>query len=188
MNESSHSILESYKNDGFIYCITSNTIVNGKPVVKIGKTQGINKQFSRSRTIENSFYNDSLNHLIQRYSTYYVNLEVLYFIRVGNHHEAEKMLFDILKKYHIEREFFYFNKFAINIAFKSVEKKFKNIEDLIKKANYKQLTYLNYYIREILPPPKKRSRLDLINELNEIQESQESQKTHEENLQEFLYN
>lgn len=167
-----NNILEACKNDGFIYCVTSNIILNGKQVVKIGKTQGTHPNISRSKIIENSFYNDSLNNLIQRYSTYYVNFKVLFFIRVGNHHNAEKMLFEILHKYHIEREFYYYNKFAIDIAFKSVEKKFKNINELIPHLNYTELTYLNYYIREILPPSKKRSRSDLINELNELNELQ----------------
>ena len=128
------SKLESLiQNDGFIYCIRTNLKYEEKDIVKIGKTKfGNKKRFCEVK-----------NHIMQRYGTYYPNCSILHLQRVGDHHKAEKMIFRLLKKYHLKKEMYYFDRNSINIAFKKITKKYPNIDSYLHKRNIRDLTKIN---------------------------------------------
>lgn len=126
------------ENDGFIYCIKTNLKYNDKNIVKIGKTKFGNKK-SKSE-VE--------NHIMQRYGTYYPDCNILYLQRVGNHHKAEKMIFKLLKKSHLKKEFFYYSENTIKIAFKKITNKYRSVDHFLNKKNVKDLTTINVNRRE----------------------------------------
>lgn len=121
------------ENDGFIYCIRTNLKYDEKDIVKIGKTKFGNKTSK----------NQVENHIMQRYGTYYPDCSILYLQRVGDHHKAERMIFKLMKKSHLKKEFFYYSENSIKIAFKKITKKYPNVDLFLNKKNVKDLTKIN---------------------------------------------
>lgn len=131
-------ILDSYYNDGYVYCFLSGlTNVNNKNLVKIGKTQ-----FKATDTEQ-----QTMNGLLRRYSTYYPDFEVIHFLRVGNCHLAELKLFELLKNLHYHKEHYIFDKDLVNNAFNQVSTEFPNIQDLITSVDINTSTRINKIIR-----------------------------------------
>jgi hypothetical protein len=128
------------ENDGFIYCIKTNLKYSDKDIVKIGKTKFGNK--NSKKEVE--------NHIMQRYGTYYPDCSILHLQRVGDHHRAEKMIFRLLNRYHVKKEFFYQNDKNIKFAFKKITLKYPNIDVFLNKNNAKDLTKINVVRREEL--------------------------------------
>jgi hypothetical protein len=126
------------KNDGFIYCIRTNLKYKNKNIVKIGKTKFGNK--TSKIQVE--------NHIKQRYGTYYPECSILHLQRVGDHHKAEKTIFDLLKKNHLKKELFYYSENTIKNAFKNITKKYPSINHFLNKKNIKDLTNINVNRRE----------------------------------------
>jgi hypothetical protein len=126
------------ENDGFIYCIKTNLKYADKDIVKIGKTKFGNKKSKRE--VE--------NHIMQRYGTYYPDCNILHLQRVGDHHRAEKMIFKLLKRHHVKKEFFYYYDKNINFAFKKIIQKYPNVDVFLNKKNVKDLTKINVIRRE----------------------------------------
>ena len=90
-------LLESYDNDGYIYCLMTGLSVlsNGSSqqehsLVKIGKI-GMKKNENEQQVIDK---------LLRRYNTYYPDYDVIHFMRVGNCHKAEMSIFESLKHLH----------------------------------------------------------------------------------------
>jgi hypothetical protein len=126
------------ENDGFIYCIRTNLKYNNKHIVKIGKTKFGNK--TSKTQVE--------NHIMQRYGTYYPDCTILYLQRVGDHHKAERMIFNILKKNHVKKELFYYVDANIKIAFRKIINKYPSVDLFLNKKNVKDLTKINAIRRE----------------------------------------
>lgn len=126
------------ENDGFIYCIGTNLKYKDKEIVKIGKTKFGNKKSKKE--VE--------NHIMQRYGTYYPYYSILQLQRVGDHHRAEKMIFKLLKKYHVKKEFFYYSDKIIKNAFNRIIKKYPNVDNFLNEKNSKDLTKINVIRRE----------------------------------------
>ena len=94
--------IDGYQNDGYVYCIKTNSLIEGKQIVKIGKTV-----MKESEDI-------TLNSLLNRYSTYHPNCIIYKSVRVSNHHDAEKYIFELLKDIHYKKEHFYLGSFKDN--------------------------------------------------------------------------
>jgi len=138
-NQVSMSKIESLiKNDGFIYCIRTNLKYDNRDIVKIGKTKFGNKKSKKE--VE--------SHIMQRYGTYYPYCNILHLQRVGDHHKAEKMVFKLMKKYHVKKELFYYSDKNIKTAFKKIINKYPNVDSFLHKKNIKYLTKLNVVRRE----------------------------------------
>lgn len=133
------SLLDSVKNDGYIYCIlTGMKNKMGDNLVKIGKIE-----MKRNET-----EHQVINKLLRRYNTYYPDYEIVQFIRTGNHHEAEIYIFDLLKHLHYKREHYIYNAKDIEDAFNNGNEKFPNIQELLEKSSVEDISLLNKNIRE----------------------------------------
>lgn len=120
-------LIDSYINDGYIYCILPKS--NDKPpVVKIGKTI-------------------CEKNLLARYSTYLPGCSILLCKRTGNLHLAEKMVFKELTSIHYENEWFHFNEDKIESAFKKAIDKYPSVETLLNSCY--DLNLLNRANRDI---------------------------------------
>lgn len=132
------NILDSYYNDGYIYCFMSGLkCKNGNNLVKIGKTS-LKKSYTEQQT---------LNGLINRYSTYYPDFEIIHFIRVGNCHLAELRVFELLNDLHYNKEHYIFNDKIINQVFEQILLEYPNIQELIKKVDINVLNNINRFIK-----------------------------------------
>ncbi len=129
------TVANAYLNDGFLYCVT--TMDNR--LRKLGKTQMLQSQDK----------DKVLSSILNRYSTYYPNCSVVHVIRVGNYHEAEKMLFEVLQDIHYEREFFWGDPHKIREAFAYVSYRFPHVGDLLPLMSPEEKTDLNRTMRAL---------------------------------------
>lgn len=127
-------LVNSYLNDGYIYCIH----VKGSETVKIGKTT------------MNSKYNEEevLSKLLNRYSTYYPDCYILNYIRVGNYHKAEVTIFNLLDHLHSNKEHFQFNETEITNAFNIIKELYPDVNSLVKNTNINLLAKTNIILRK----------------------------------------
>lgn len=138
-------LLESYDNDGYVYCIMtglnirSYTVLelNFVPLVKIGKI-GMKKNETEQQVLDK---------LIRRYNTYYPDFEVIHFMRTGNCHKAELSIFDSLKHCNYKREIYTYDFDSIQQAFEKASQEFPNIQDQLEKADVQVVSELNQKLR-----------------------------------------
>lgn len=126
-------IIDSYRNDGFIYCISYGDGSN----IKIGKMQN-----NICDTLE-----DSETKLLTRYSTYYPDCKIIKCVRVGNYHNAEREIFNLLREIHYKKEHYFNNKNLINDAFTIIMNKYPDVNQLLLKCNPIEMTRINDYLR-----------------------------------------
>lgn len=133
-------LVDSYYNDGYIYCLSTGLKVNDVPLVKIGKI-GMKVNDTEQQVI---------NKLLRRYNTYYPNYEVIHFIRVGNCHKAELSVFELLKDtgLHYKREIYYNNN-KISEVFDNIKEEFPSIQEQLLKSNSTITSNLNNIIRKL---------------------------------------
>ena len=133
-------LLDSYYNDGYIYCLSTGLKVNDVPLVKIGKI-GMKVNDTEQQVI---------NKLLRRYNTYYPDYEVIQFIRVGNCHKAELSVFELLKDtgLHYKREIYYNNN-KISEVFDNIKEEFPSIQEQLLKSNSTTTSNLNNIIRKL---------------------------------------
>lgn len=127
-----NKIINSYKNDGYIYCIHTK----GKNTVKIGKT-----------SLENKSNEETLTKLLNRYSTYEPNCYIMRSIRVGDCHKAEDKIFELLSNKHYAKEHYYYDEKCINEAFEKISKLYPNVITLIKDVDAVTLTKINKQLK-----------------------------------------
>lgn len=130
-------LIDSYENDGYVYCIKTGLNDN---LVKIGKIS----------MKQNDTEQNVIDRLVRRYNTYYPDCEIIEFMRTGNCHMAELNIFDLLKHLHYKREMYNYNYEDINEAFNKSVKKYPTIQDRLKRFDVKVLSELNRKIREKL--------------------------------------
>lgn len=118
----SSELINSYLNDGFIYCILTNLKKEKNCLVKIGKIE-----MKRQDTEEQVY-----NKLLRRYNTYYPQYSVIYFKRTGNCHLAETFVFKELKKLHYIKEMYFFDEFEIQEAFAKASDRYPCVDELLK--------------------------------------------------------
>lgn len=133
-------LLDSYYNDGYIYCLSTGLKVNDVPLVKIGKI-GMKVNDTEQQVI---------NKLLRRYNTYYPDYEIIHFIRVGNCHKAELSVFELLKdtRLHYKREIYYNNN-KISEVFDNIKEEFPSIQEQLLKSNSTTTSNLNNIIRKL---------------------------------------
>ena len=133
-------LLDSYYNDGYIYCLSTGLKVNDVPLAKIGKI-GMKVNDTEQQVI---------NKLLRRYNTYYPDYEVIQFIRVGNCHKAELSVFELLKDtgLHYKREIYYNNN-KISEVFDNIKEEFPSIQEQLLKSNSTTTSNLNNIIRKL---------------------------------------
>lgn len=133
-------LLDSYYNDGYIYCLSTGLKVNDVPLAKIGKI-GMKVNDTEQQVI---------NKLLRRYNTYYPDYEVIHFIRVGNCHKAELSVFELLKDtgLHYKREIYYNNN-KISEVFDNIKEEFPSIQEQLLKSNSTTTSNLNNIIRKL---------------------------------------
>lgn len=127
--------IDGYHNDGYVYCIKTGNHINGKQIVKIGKTV-----MKESEEI-------TLSNLLNRYSTYYPNCIIYKSVRVSNHHDAEKYIFEILRDIHYKKEHFYFDENKIEQAFNFIKTSYPDINTTVINSDIDTVSYLNKQIR-----------------------------------------
>ncbi len=123
INDCSNKLVDSYLNDGFIYCILTGLSHNGNKIVKIGKTS------MKIQDDETQVYKK----LLTRYGTYYPDYSVVHFKRTGNCHSAEKLVFKKLKKLHYTKELYFFDESKIELVFGKVINRYECLEELLNK-------------------------------------------------------
>lgn len=128
--------IDGYHNDGYVYCIKTDSLIEGNQIVKIGK---IGMRESEENT---------LSTLLSRYSTYHPNCIIYKSIRVSNCHKAEKYIFEILKDIHYKKEHFYFDEKLINIAFGKIKIEYPDINTTVINSDINTVSHLNKYIRQ----------------------------------------
>ncbi len=135
MNESTvmtaNELLESYDNDGYVYCILLPEPISAMSLVKIGKI-GMKKNESEQQVI------DKL--LRQVY-------EVVHFMRTGNYHKAELSIFESLKHLHYRREIYTYVFEDIKIAFEKAGMEYPSIQENLEKADISVISELNKKLR-----------------------------------------
>jgi hypothetical protein len=140
----SENLTSAYLNDGFIYCILTKLKHNNIPLVKIGK---IGMKVNEDEDIVNQ-------KLISRYNTYYPGYYIIHFQRSGNHHLAEKFVFENLKSIHHSKEMYYFDEYRIQYAFKNAQDLYPSVEKLLQTCyDLDILNRTNRDIREIKKSP-----------------------------------
>lgn len=140
-------LLESYENDGYVYCIMtglnirSYTVLelNFVPLVKIGKV-GMKKNETEQQVLDK---------LIRRYNTYYPDFEVIQFMRTGNCHKAELSIFESLKHLHYRREIYTYKFDDISMAFEKALKEYPSIQDRLEKADVSVVSDFNKKLRDL---------------------------------------
>ena len=140
-------LLESYENDGYVYCIMtglnirSYTVLelNFVPLVKIGKI-GMKKNETEQQVLDK---------LIRRYNTYYPDFEVIQFMRTGNCHKAELSIFESLKHLHYRREIYSYKFDDINVAFEKALKEYPSIQERLEKADVYVVSDFNKKLRDL---------------------------------------
>jgi hypothetical protein len=133
-------LLDSYYNDGYIYCLSTGLKVNDVPLVKIGKI-GMKVNDTEQQVI---------NKLLRRYNTYYPDYDVIQFVRVGNFHKAELSVFQLLKDtgLHYKREIYY-NNDIISDVFDNIREEYPNIQEQLLKSDSTTISTLNNKIRTL---------------------------------------
>ena len=132
-------LLESYDNDGYVYCLmTGLNKVNSMSLVKIGKI-GMKKNETEQQVIDK---------LLRRYNTYYPDYEVVNFMRTGNCHKAELSIFESLKHLHYRREIYTYMFEDIKTAFDKAGMEYPNIQEQLEKADISVISELNKKIRQ----------------------------------------
>jgi hypothetical protein len=133
-------LVDSYYNDGYIYCLSTGLKVNDISLVKIGKI-GMKINDTEQQVI---------NKLLRRYNTYYPDYDVLQFVRVGNCHKAELSVFELLKDtgLHYKREIYYNNN-KISEIFDNISKEYPSIQDQLLKSDSMTISSLNNTIRKL---------------------------------------
>jgi hypothetical protein len=141
MNESTvmtaNELLESYDNDGYVYCILLPEPISAMSLVKIGKI-GMKKNESEQQVIDK---------LLRRYNTYYPDYEVVHFMRTGNYHKAELSIFESLKHLHYRREIYTYVFEDIKIAFEKAGIEYPSIQENLEKADISVISELNKKLR-----------------------------------------
>ena len=131
-------LLESYDNDGYVYCLmTGLSKVNSMSLVKIGKI-GMKKNETEQQVIDK---------LLRRYNTYYPDYEVVHFMRTGNCHKAELSIFELLKHLHYRREIYTYVFEDIKDAFEKAGMDYPSIQEQLEKADISTVCELNKKIR-----------------------------------------
>jgi hypothetical protein len=117
---SSLRLIESYYNDGYVYCLLTRIEDpnSKKQLVKIGKTK---------MKVEDDEIKVKKK-LLSRYNTYYPDYDVLYFIRTGNCHKAERYIFKTLKCLHYKKELYLYDKKKLDKVFSIINKYFPNTQ------------------------------------------------------------
>jgi hypothetical protein len=134
-------LVDSYYNDGYIYCLSTGLKVNDISLVKIGKI-GMKVNDTEQQVI---------NKLLRRYNTYYPDYEVIQFVRVGNCHKAELSVFELLKDtgLHYKREIYYNNHNIISNVFDNIREDYPSIQDQLLKSDSITISTLNNTIRKL---------------------------------------
>ena len=132
------NLVDSYYNDGYVYCLKIPSNIFGVELVKIGKIE-----MKRDDTEQNV-----IDKLLRRYNTYYVEYDVLEFMRVGNCHLAEKYIFEILKEMHYKKEMYVYDNMKITNAFKAALERYPNIRDRLASVDINTMSKLNGVIRD----------------------------------------
>lgn len=142
MQKQSEELVNSYLNDGFVYCILTKIKNDDYQLVKIGKMQ-----FKRQDT-EKQVY----RRLLRRYNTYYPEYIVKHFTRTGNCHLTEKAIFKDLKtqSLHYNREIYIYDEELINKAFKKACDKYPCIKTLIYNSNINVLNNTNKLMKILI--------------------------------------
>jgi hypothetical protein len=131
-------LLESYDNDGYVYCLmTGLSKVNSMSLVKIGKI-GMKKNETEQQVIDK---------LLRRYNTYYPDYEVVHFMRTGNCHKAELSIFESLKHLHYRREIYTYVLGDIKAAFEKAGMEYPSIQEQLEKADIYVVSELNKRLR-----------------------------------------
>ena len=135
MEKQSAELVNSYLNDGFVYCILTKLKKDDFQLAKIGKIQ-----FKRQDT-EQQVYKK----LLRRYNTYYPEYTVKNFTRTGDCHLTEISIFRELKKHslHHNKEIFIYDEHLINSAFQKACDKYPCITKLIYNSDINVLNYTN---------------------------------------------
>jgi hypothetical protein len=135
-----NKLVESYYNDGYIYCLSTGLKANDIPLVKIGKI-GMKVNDTEQQVI---------NKLLRRYNTYYPDYDVIQFVRVGNFHKAELSVFQLLKDtgLHYKREIYY-NNDIISDVFDNIREEYPNIQEQLLKSDSTTISTLNNKIRTL---------------------------------------
>jgi hypothetical protein len=128
--------IDGYHNDGYVYCIKTGNHINGKQIVKIGKT-----------VMKESEY-VTLSTLLNRYSTYHPNCIIYKSVRVSNCHKAEVDIFNILKDIHYKKEHFYFDENKIEQAFDLIKTSYPDINTVVSNSDIVTVSNLNKQIRQ----------------------------------------
>jgi hypothetical protein len=133
-------LVDSYYNDGYIYCLSTGLKANDISLVKIGKI-GMKVNDTEQQVI---------NKLLRRYNTYYPDYEVIQFVRVGNCHKAELSVFELLKDtgLHYKREIYYNNN-KISEVFDNISKEYPSIQDQLLKSDSITISSLNNKLRKL---------------------------------------
>lgn len=132
-------IIDAYKNDGFIYCITGTFIEIDNIMYKTCKIGKIQMKHT---------YDKTLSSLLCRYSTYIPDCKIHKFVRVSNCHKAEKRLFEMLEVIHHKKEHFYLDIDIIDESFDKVEMCYQNIDTIAKNLDIISMSSVNRQIRE----------------------------------------
>jgi S-adenosylmethionine synthetase len=127
--------IDGYQNDGYVYCIKTNSFIEDNQIVKIGK---IGMKESEEST---------LSTLLNRYSTYHPNCVIYKSVRVSNHHDAEKYIFELLKDIHYKKEHFYFDEHKIEQAFDLIKTSYPDINTVVLNSDINTVSNLNKQIR-----------------------------------------
>jgi hypothetical protein len=138
-------LLESYDNDGYVYCIMTGLNIRSYTVlelnfvslVKIGKV-GMKKNETEQQVLDK---------LLRRYNTYYPDYEVIQFMRTGNCHKAELSIFESLKHLHYKREIYTYNFDDIQVAFEKAGKEYPNIQEILERTDIQVVSELNKKLR-----------------------------------------
>jgi len=133
-------IINSYYNDGYIYCLKTPLYSSNENLVKIGKIS-MKKKETEQQIVDK---------LIRRYSTYYSdNFEIIYFKRVGNCHEAEKEIFNVLKNIHYKKEMYLYKQKQISSAFDTISAEYPCLQTLLNKVDVYTLSSINKTLRQL---------------------------------------
>jgi chitinase len=134
-----NKIINSYYNDGYVYCLLTPIYSSNNKLAKIGKIE-----MKRSDTEQ-----QVINKLIRRYNTYYSDkYEIIHFERVGNCHDAEKMIFNILNNLHYKRELYKYDEDKMSNAFDIMTDEYPCIQKLLCKTGISILSNTNKILRQ----------------------------------------
>ncbi len=131
-------LLESYDNDGYVYCLTTGLTTKSMSLVKIGKI-GMKKNETEQQIIDK---------LLRRYNTYYPDYEIVHFMRTGNCHKAELSIFESLNHLHYRREIYRYVCEDINVVFEKVKMEYPSIQEQLEKADISIVLELNKKLRQ----------------------------------------